>query len=80
MHIARVHTTRAIAQILMDFLGLHHRQCTVVLRSVFLLLHPNTHPVKHVLSLLHLGTQNPSSPGGYTAELGFRVMAVIAMH
>lgn len=47
--------------------------CTVVVRSVFLLLHPNTHPVKHVLSLLHVGTltQNPSSPGGYTAELAF---------
>lgn len=70
---AGAHTTRAIAQILMAFLGLHHGLCTVVVRSVFLLLHPNTHPVKHVQLLLHLGTltQDPSSPGGYTAELAF---------
>lgn len=44
---AGVHTTRAIEQILMGLLGLHHGLCTVVLRSVFLFLHPNTHPVKH---------------------------------
>lgn len=72
----------AIAWTLVGLPGLHLRLGTIVLRSAVFLLHPNTHPVRYVLSLLHLGTltQNPSPPGGLHSRTNLVLEAGLQSH